>query len=233
MKRTALFAMVALLSGFVLGISFGSSAPAPGAAPALAADLSGGAADPVPAAEIPRQLSAPAASLDPLDNTRLADRAGQALEAMKAGDYPALAALVSPEHGVTFTPYSTVNRECDLCLTAQQVANLDSDPTVYVWGLTDGSGEPIKLTGPEYFARYVFNADYTQAPYLSIDEVLSSGNAMENVGDSYPEGRFVEYYFPGLDPQMEGFDWCSLKLVFQVWQEDWYLVGLIHGQWTI
>jgi len=221
--------LVALLSGFVLGIFFGSTAPNREPPPALAADLSG-VADPVPGADIPRQISEP---LDPMDNTRLAQRAGQALEAMKAGDYQALAALVSPEHGVTFTPYSTVNPECDLCLTAQQVANLDSDTTVYVWGLQDGSGEPIKLTGTEYFAQYVFNADYTQAPYLSIDEVLVSGNAMENVADCYPEGRFVEYYFPGLDPEMEGFDWCSLKLVFEVWQEDWYLVGLIHGQWTI
>ena len=118
-------------------------------------------------------------------------------------------------------------------LTAQQIAALDQDETVYTWGVLDGKGTPIQMTGKEYFQRYVFNADYTQAPQVGVDEVLSTGNAMENVRDSYPDGRFVEYHFPGLDDRREGYDWCSLKLVFEPYQCGWYLVGLIHSEWTI
>jgi len=232
-KKTVLFAAAALLSGFALGVFFGSGALSGGESPLLTAQAASLAA-PVPAeGTLESPLAAAPEPLDPMDNTRLSERAGLALEAMKAQDYGALSAMVSPRSGVVFTPYSTVDLECDLCLSARQVAELGDDDTVYVWGVEDGSGETIKLTGRDYFARYVFNADYTQAPYLSIDEVAASGNAMENVAESYPEGRFVEYYFPGLDPKMEGYDWCSLKLVFEVYQNDWYLVGLIHGQWTI
>ena len=95
-----------------------------------------------------------------------------------------------------------------------------------------GSGSPIRCTSKDYFARYVFNTDYTEAPQVGIDTVLISGNALENVADAYPNGRFVEYHFPGIDPALEGFDWCSLKLVFEIWNNDWYLVGIIHGEWT-
>ena len=231
MKKTVLFAAAALLSGFAVGILFGSgtlSADGRSAiAAAAAASLSPMAGN---AADLPAETPVP---LDTRDNTRLAERAGQVLEALKGEDFSALSTMISPQNGLTFTPYSTVDPERDLCLTARQVAGLGADDTVYVWGLQDGSGEPIKLTGREYFAQYVFNADYTQAPYLSIDKVQISGNAMENVAEIYPEARFVEYYFPELDPEMEGYDWCSLKLVFEVWQNDWYLIGLIHGQWTI
>lgn len=39
--------------------------------------------------------------------------------------------------------------------------------------------------------------------------------------------------FSGLDEQMAGYDWCSLKLVFECYQGDWYLVGLVHSEWTV
>ena len=113
------------------------------------------------------------------------------------------------------------------------MSSLESDEEVYTWGLEDGIGEPIRLTGTEYFARYVYNADYAQAPEQALNQVLMQGNALENVAAAYPEGRFVEYHFPGLDEALEGFDWCSLKLVFEPWQGDWRLVGIIHSEWTI
>jgi len=43
----------------------------------------------------------------------------------------------------------------------------------------------------------------------------------------------VEYHFPGIDPQYGGLDWRSLRLVFQQSGGEWYLVGIIHDQWTI
>lgn len=171
--------------------------------------------------------------LDRQDNTLLLERASQVLESLKTEDYAALSQLVHPQRGVTLTPYSTVDPTRDNVLTQADVAKLATDDQICLWGLYDGSGNPIRCTGTEYFDRYVFNADYTQAPQVGIDTILISGNALENVMAAYPDGRFVEYHFPGIDPALEGFDWCSLKLVFEEWDNDWYLVGLIHGEWTI
>ncbi len=231
MKRAVLLTVLALVCGLslglIIGIGMGSTTQAQATAlSAIAtADLNRGN----------RYASPPAAEavLDAADDQLLLERAGQVLEALKAQDYAALSGLVHPVHGVTFTPYSTVDSSCDLELNRRQIAALGWDDTTYLWGVSDGSGDPIQITGAQYFQRYVFNADYTTAPNVSVDQVGISGNALENVAEAYPEGRFVEYCFPGIDPELNGFDWCSLKLVFEVWENQWYLVGMIHGEWTV
>lgn len=234
MKRAVVMSSLALVCGLLLGWLVGS-----GFLPAIQVQANVAA---IPPAVSPGILSnnrygasaVPTEEpLDTEDNTPLLDRAGQVLEALKSENYAALSRLVHPELGVTLTPYSTVDPICDNVLTQAGVARLSTDDTVYTWGLYDGSGEPIRCTGQEYFDRYVFNVDYTEAPQVGIDTVLISGNALENVEVAYEDARFVEYHFPGIDPAREGFDWCSLKLVFEVWNNDWYLVGMIHSEWTV
>lgn len=182
---------------------------------------------------LPDTSPPPVEPLDTSDDALLLERADALLCAMRDGDYKTLSAAVHPVKGVRLTPYSSVEPECNQVLTSYQVASLAEDTTIYTWGIIDGLGDPIRLTAREYFARYVFNADYTTAPQVVLDEVQCFGNAIENASDAYPEGRFVEYHFPGLDQTLEGFDWCSLKLVFEPYQNTWYLVGLIHSEWTV
>lgn len=231
MKKAVLFVVIALLGGFSLGTLFGS-----GMSSAYLASAQSGTAV-LPQAAVRVELAAastPAAAPEPTPDTGcLLERAEAVLELLRDGDYCGLSRMVHPEKGVTLTPYSTVSTGCDRVLLPEQVALLGEDEKVYTWGLEDGIGEPIQLTGVEYFARYVYNADYASAPEQGVDEVLMQGNALENVASAYPEGHFVEYHFPGLDEGMEGYDWCSLKLVFEPYQGDWYLVGLIHSEWTI
>lgn len=43
----------------------------------------------------------------------------------------------------------------------------------------------------------------------------------------------VEYYLPGENPDYGGLDWQSLRLVFQHKEGAWYLVGVIHDEWTV
>ena len=222
----------ALVLGFVIGIV--CSARLLRTAGTAQRSLSGAAAAPAatPARTLQNAPAAEADGLDQSDNALLLARGAEILSALKAGDYAALSAYVHPEYGVRFTPYSTVQPESDLCLSAAQVAGLAGDPTRYLWGTYSGSGAPIRMTGADYFARFVFNADYTQAAVIGVDTVVETGNALENVSERYPGCRFVEYHFPGLDPDNEGFDWCSLKLVLTPWEDQWRLVGLIHSEWT-
>lgn len=228
MKRAVLMTILALLCGVVLGSMVGLSLSSSNNSAAVSSS--------VPASVYNQHTYASSAPtetpLDTNDNTLLLERASQVLESLKQEDYTALSQLVHPRQGVTLTPYSTVDHYCDNVLSREQIAGLPEDERLYTWGLAVGSGAPIRCTSKDYFARYVFNADYTEAPQVGIDTVLISGNALENVADAYPNGRFVEYHFPGIDPALEGFDWCSLKLVFELWNNDWYLVGIVHGEWT-
>lgn len=165
--------------------------------------------------------------------TQLLQSAAQAAQALHDKDYEALSQLVHPDRGVTFTPYSTVDPKTDLTLTAQQIRELEQDTTRYTWGYEDGRGESIQMTMSEYFARFVFDADYTQAPKVGVDQIITSGNALENLTEAYPDCHFVDFCYPSRDPANEGLDWCSLKLVFLGEKTSWYLVGVVHGEWTI
>lgn len=179
--------------------------------------------------------SAPAALSEvpePTGNEALVGRALEVAGCIRDQDWAALAGAVHPDKGVTFTPYSSVS-DSDLCFTAAEVAAFGSDSKVYLWGSYDGSGAPMSLTVKEYFPQFVNNADYTRAPFLAVNRVISSGNAVENVADAYPGAQFVELYYSGLDEAQEGFDWCALKLVFEPVDGALMLVGVIHSEWTI
>lgn len=171
--------------------------------------------------------------LDSKDNLSLLNAACYVVQTLKTGDYQALASVVDPKKGVTFTPYSTVDLASDKTFTRDQIKNLSQDNTVYTWGLTDGRGSLINLTLAQYFAAYVWNTDYTNAPQIGVDQIIMSGNALENLKDAYQSCRFVDFCFPSLDPAKQGLDWCSLKLVFAPGDTSWFLVGIVHGQWTI
>lgn len=175
----------------------------------------------------------PAPPLNPEDNLSLLSTACAVNRCFRQQDWLALSGYVHPERGVTFTPYSTVDTAGDLKFTADQIKALAQDQTVYTWGFEDGRGDPIQMTALEYFQRYVYDRDYTQVPQIGVDRIMTGGNALENLAEAYPGCRFVDFSFPSADPVNDGLDWSSLKLVFQPGEECWYLVGVVHGEWTI
>ena len=181
------------------------------------------------------EVSSPAVSpsLDTKSSGPLLRAAFTAVSALRTQNYAALSALVSPEKGLLFTPYATVEPKVNLCFTPEQVASFPSNGETYVWGMADGSGFPLEMTVEEYMARFVYDADFANAPILGVDRVLGLGNSLENVTEALPGTRFVEFYFPGIDPEFEGFDWRSLKLVFEPGPTEYQLVAVIHSEWTI
>jgi hypothetical protein len=118
------------------------------------------------------------------------------------------------------------------CFTAAQVENFPQDGNKYVWGLFDGSGEPIEMTPVEYFARFVMDKDFTQAEQLGIDKIIRSGNALENIDEVFPNARYVDFHFEG-SPENTGLDWGSLRLGFEDYKGELRLTIILHSEWTI
>lgn len=156
-----------------------------------------------------------------------------AMQLIKNKDLNGLSTLVHPTKGLRFTPYPHVDLQKDKVFTAQEVAGLAANTTVYQWGIYDGKGDPIELTYSEYHKRFVYDHDFLTAPMVGKNHAIGTGNTIDNVKQAYPAGQFVEFHFPGFDPQYAGIDWSSLKLVFEQQGSIWYLVGIVHGQWTI
>jgi hypothetical protein len=169
----------------------------------------------------------------------IAARAAQAILALRDHDIPELVELVHPVKGVTFSPYTFVHPlqgapgEADLVFSRDQLAGLWSDPAVHHWGSYDGSGLPIDLTFQAYYAKFVYDVDFAQPEVVGFDEFIGQGNTINNIREVYPLGVVVEYHFSGFDPQYGGMDWKSLRLVFEEVDGAWYLVGIVHDEWTI
>jgi hypothetical protein len=165
----------------------------------------------------------------------VAARAAEAVMALKDGDMGVLSGLVHPGKGLRFSPYATVQTGAggDLVFSASQVTGLMADTTVYHWGAYDGSGNPIDLTFRNYYKEFVYGVDFARPDVVGFDQVVGQGNSIDNIATAYPNGVMVEYHFEGFDPQYAGMDWRSLRLVFEEQGGIWYLVGIVHDQWTI
>jgi hypothetical protein len=161
------------------------------------------------------------------------NRSSLVITALKNKNFAELSEYVHPEKGVRFSPYSHVDTENDVVLTAEGIKTIQAQSRTYMWGRYDGSGKPIEMPFMDYYNEFIYDVDYKNAPQTAYDKIISTGNMIQNVEDVYEDAHHVEYYFPGFDPEYAGMDWRSLRLVFEKYEEKWYLVGIIHNEWTI
>lgn len=169
-------------------------------------------------------------SLSQQDSIKATGR--QVLELLKAHNYAELIKYFSND-GVLFSPYGFIDTAKSKKLTPEDFLQAIDKKWVLNWGAFDGTGEPIKLTVPAYLKKFVYNADYLNAEALGFDEVMKQGNSLNNLKTIYPKHHFIDYYFSGFDQKYNGMDWTSLKLVFENENGQYFLVALIHDQWTV
>lgn len=156
-----------------------------------------------------------------------------AIHCLKDKDMEGLSSIAHPDFGIRFTPYAFIDLQDDLVFTPRQISGLFQDATVYTWGKFDGTGDLIELSFSDYYDRFIYNQDFENPHIIGNNVVLGTGNTINNIAEAYPEGIFVEFHFSGFDSQYAGMDWCSLRLVFQDMEGIWYLVGIVHDEWTI
>ncbi|WP_088833940.1 hypothetical protein [Paenibacillus tyrfis] len=162
----------------------------------------------------------------------IAGEAEAVIAALKHQDMKQLQQYIHPEKGIRFSPYATVDVKHDLVFKAGQLPGLLQDKTVNTWGTYDGSGAPIQLTFQDYYKRFVYDRDYATPEKIGYNEIVRQGNSVINILEAYPHSIFVEYHF-SRDADHNEMGWSSLRLVFQQHAEVWYLVGIVHDQWTI
>jgi hypothetical protein len=167
------------------------------------------------------------------NDTTLINLSLDILKSFKKKDYQQLAAFMPPGAGTRFSPYGFVDTLHDQILSAKQLTALSQDQKKIQWGIFDGTGEPIKLSLDKYFDKFVYDVDFLNAKKRSVNKMIGAGNSLNNLQSIYPGCDFIEFYFPAFDPKYEGMDWKGLRLVFKKEKTKYYLVAIIHDQWTI
>ena len=203
--------------GLVLAACAGAAAPGPSPSASGTAQPSG---------PLARQLSA--ADAEAAVGVLVRDT----LAAFKKRDGPALAALAHPSKGVRFSPYAYI-QATNVTLMAAQLANAFTDPTKRRWGIIDGKGDPIILTFADYTGTYIYARDFASSSQTAFNKTIGAGNTIDNTADAYPNAILFEAYDPGPDPQMKDFQWQCVRLLFERSSDRWFLVSVVHGEWTI
>ena len=172
-------------------------------------------------------------SHDTIKNARVLGLSLEMMALIQQGDMMGLSKYVHPSKGLRFSPYFYVDIQNDQVFTGQQVAGLMDNPKSYRWGSYDGSGDPINMNFDGYYKKFVYDKDFLQANIIGNNYPIGEGNVTDNISVAYPEGYYTEYHFPSFNPEFQGMDWESLRLIFEEMDNNWYLVGISHGQWTI
>lgn len=160
-------------------------------------------------------------------------RAREAIAALSAADYEDLSRLIHPQKGVRFSPEAFVDEARDQVFSAAEIARAAVDPSPRTWGAWDGSGEEIRLSFREYVERFVWDADFAAADTVAVDQRIGLSTTVDNIRAVYRDAAVVEFHVAGSDPRYEGMDWRSLRLVFERQDDNWFLVGVVHDQWSM
>lgn len=155
------------------------------------------------------------------------------LSVIKDYDYEKLAEYFHPKLGVRFSPYGYIDTENDKVMTMKQFREYGLSKHQFKWGSYDGSGDPITMNTRDYFKKFVYDVDFLNAEKTSLNQMLAGGNTPENILAVYEGLPFTESYFSGFDEKLSGMDWRALKLVYKKHEGKYYLVGIIHSEWTI
>lgn len=165
------------------------------------------------------------------DQEELIDLTRKVLQIIKDNNFKEFSTFVHPEKGVQFSPYAYIDTIENI--TLHKVDFQETNTKKILWGFYDGRGDSISLTLNEYLKKFVYDVDFINAEQTKLDTIIGSGSSLNNLKEIYPNNHFVECYFSGFNPEYDGMDWRTLRLVFEEYENKTVLIAIIHDQWTI
>jgi hypothetical protein len=167
----------------------------------------------------------------------VAEHAKDVFNLLAENNMSELASLVHPEKGLLFAPYlqltwNPMTEETEpVTFEAEAIPELLHDQTVYHWGYGGGSGLPIEMTPQEYFNDYVYTQQEPDAVYVNQQNLTAPEFFTENIRGMFPDAHMVQYSFHETVPG-EDLSWVHVTLIFEPYNNEWKLVGILHNAWT-
>ncbi len=148
---------------------------------------------------------------------------------IKDKNFQSLAGFVSPVSGLGFSSNSFIDSG-DIRFSKEEVAGLWNNMKKYRF---PDYGEGGKKTFREYYSADVYDKDFVKATEIELNKLKRGPNSdIFMLKDSYPNASFVDFHIPApKDPDQE-LDWATLRLVFVKEGKEWWLVHIMHDNWT-
>ncbi len=134
-----------------------------------------------------------------------------------------------------FSPYRFGYPAIDVTFSKEQlpVTAGKSNQTKIIWGEYDGTGDSIYLTFNEYADRFIYDVDFYKPEKRIVGQSPATARESDALAVFYKNCYFTESYFSGFEKKYQRMDWRSLRLVFKLTDKRFYLLGIIHDEWTI
>lgn len=158
----------------------------------------------------------------------LLSTSSKVLELLSKKDFESLKAFVTPNSKVLFSPYLYIDSKVAQKLS---VSELIDNKVKLNWGIYDGRGEPINATIDDYFSEFVSNKDFLKSDEITLNSTIVRGSSKNNILNVFPNSQQVEYYVKGTDKNQNK-DWNSLILVFEEKNSKYYLIAVVHNEFT-
>jgi hypothetical protein len=153
------------------------------------------------------------------------------LVALKTKNYALLEKLTS-SHGLSWNEWPSLDlSRVDVAKT--DISKIPSDTNVYLFGYTDGKGDPINLTRSAYIDTWIYNRDYLNADEVGVNRVIGKGNSLDTILTDAGNRTVVAFHFKGFEPEFKGMDWTTLYLVFDFENDAYKLRGIAKNNWSI
>lgn len=155
------------------------------------------------------------------------------ISSLASRDYQKLEKQVSPD-GLSLDLYPRFSPTKNL-IARNDVHLIPNNTTIYLWGYTDGKGDPINLTRAQFLTTYIYtnSIDYSEAPDVAVNKTLGSGNSVNTIDEDINGRTYVAFHFSGFDPKYTGMDWTTLYLIFDSVNGEYKIRGIAKDNWTI
>lgn len=151
---------------------------------------------------------------------------------IKEKNFNAFAEFIHPTEGIRFSAFAFIDIKGDKILQKNEIIELSKNNKDYTWGIHEAIGDPIVSNIKKYFEEFVYDVDFLVKAQKQVNQATNTGNSIGNIKEIYPQSDFVEYHFKGENPEYAGLDWRNLTLIFKKENNNFYLIGITHGEWT-
>lgn len=150
--------------------------------------------------------------------------------ALKDKDSEKLSTLTHPEKGILFSPLVIINPENHIVFKQEQMKTFFDDDTKYSWGIFDPPVNASNLTPDEYYEKYIFNFDYSNPEMIAYNQRLTPAvyTTEQKLTTLYIEPIIVEHLLSD-----ENCMPYSLRIVYEKYKEEWFVVAFLHYEWTM
>ena len=166
------------------------------------------------------------------DDSKAISFAQKVLNALESNDYIGLSNMVSPD-GLNLNMYPYIYWSKNN-IPKNEIANINHDTKTYIWGYTDGKGDPVDLSRADFIKSLLASpVSFRKAKQIVVNKKLGGGNTQFTLDKDAKGMTYVAFHFSGFNAKYEGMDWLTLYIVLDKIDGEYKLRAIAKDSWTI